>query len=290
MAAENAWTVGRLLQWTTDYLSKHGSGSPRLDAEVLLAHVRRCPRIALYTSFDIEPPEAEKSQFRELVKKRAAGEPVAYLVGGKEFFSLPFAVTPDVLIPRPETEHLVTALLDAAKAMATEATLSMVDVGTGSGAIAVCAAKYLTNSKIYAVDVSEAALDVARKNAATHGVDGRIEFVHSDLLQALSHVSFDFVVSNPPYLSSAEYEALDPQVRNFEPRAALLAGETGVEVITRLADQSKERLVRGGQLMLEVSPMIAQAVEQLLQGQGYQVLPTVKDLAGKARVVRAIWG
>jgi release factor glutamine methyltransferase len=290
------WTVGRLLQWTVDYLKGHGSDSPRLDAEVLLAEALGCQRIELYTTFDDVPSEGQRTAFREFVRRRAEGTPVAYLVGRREFYSLSFRVTPDVLIPRPETELLVVAVLDLAKTGlgtsvpgVSPANLSIADVGTGSGVIAVCLAKHLPTSRATAIDVSPAALAIARENAKQHGVSDRIEFVESDLFAAVpSDRQFDFVVSNPPYVTTAEFEKLAPDVKKFEPRAALLAGPKGTEVIERLIPRAAERLRPGGHLLMEISPTIHDAVQKLLAADGrFELDPTIKDLARLPRVVQA---
>jgi release factor glutamine methyltransferase len=290
MAETENWTVGRLLQWTAEYLGRHGSDSPRLDAEVLLAESLGCQRIQLYTAFDTAPGDEVRAAFRELVRRRAEGTPVAYLVGRREFYSLTFRVTPDVLIPRPETEFLVIALLDLARQRPAEQDLAVCDVGTGSGIIAVCAAKYLPKSRVTAVDLSPAALEVARGNAAQHGVEGKIELVESDLLAAVpAERKFDFIVSNPPYVSEGEMESLAPDVREFEPRLALVAGQRGTEVIEALLPQAAERLVAGGYLLLEVSPMVHDSVRSLVEADGrFELGPTVKDLARLPRVVRAM--
>lgn len=283
-----AWTVGRLLEWTTGYLKDHGAESPRLDAEVLLAESLRCERIALYTSFLEEPPEEAKAVFREFVRRRAAGEPVAYLVGKKEFYSLVFEVSSRVLIPRPETEFLVVAALDAAKALGKEP-VEICDIGTGSGAIAVCLAKHLPHAAVTAVDISREALEVARNNARRHAVENRIEFLQSDLFEAVPlDKRFDIVASNPPYVSEAEYEALAPDVKNHEPRQALLAGSKGTEVIERILNDSAGRLRSGGSLLLEVSPMIHDAVVRLIEAEPqYTAGPSIKDLSRLPRVVQA---
>jgi len=170
MSQPEVWTVGRLLGWTIDYLKRHRSDSPRLDAEVLLAEALGCQRIALYTAYDSVPPDDARTAFRDLVRRRAEGMPVAYLVGRREFYSLTFRVTRDVLIPRPETEFLVIALLDLARQRPAGQPVTICDVGTGSGIVAVCAAKHLPHSRVTATDKSPAALAVARENAATHGV------------------------------------------------------------------------------------------------------------------------
>jgi release factor glutamine methyltransferase len=282
------WTIGRLLAWTTDYLKRHHADSPRLEAEVLLAHALGCPRIGLYTAFEEEPREAVRAAFRELVRRRAEGEPVAYLVGHREFYSLKFRVGPAVLIPRPETETLVLALLDLIKAAGT-AEPAIVDVGTGSGVIAICAAKYLPQAHVVAIDASAEALAVARANAADHGLAERIAFLEGDLLAPLAAgQAFDAIVSNPPYVSEAEWEALEPDVRNYEPRGALVAGPQGTEVIARLIPQATARLRPGGHLLLEISPMIHEAVIGLLAAEPrLETLPTVKDLARHPRIVVA---
>jgi len=289
MSEAEAWTVGRLLQWTVDYLKRHQSDAPRLDAEVLLAHALGCQRIQLYTTFDETPPEPARTAFRELVRRRAEGEPVAYLVGKREFYSLSFRVTPDVLIPRPETEMLVLTLLDLVKQEYAGREVRICDVGTGSGIIAVCAAKYLPQARVTAVDISPAALDVARANAADHGLADRIEFCQSDLLAALpAGVQFDFVVSNPPYVAAGEMEKLARDVRTFEPRTALVAGPQGTEVIARLIPAATERLSTGGYLLVEISPFIHDRVLDLLRSESQlEVAPTIKDLARHARVVQA---
>jgi release factor glutamine methyltransferase len=292
MAQPDAWSVGRLLQWTTDFLKRHGADSPRLDAEVLLAEAIGCQRIQLYTAFDDVPKEEIRAAFRELVRRRAEGTPVAYLVGRREFYSLSFQVTPDVLIPRPETEFLVIALIDLAKARAAEKPgeeVAICDVGTGSGIIAVAAAKHIPSGRVLALDTSPAALDVARANAEAHGVAGRIEFLQSDLLGGVPDGRrFDFIASNPPYVSEAELAALAPGVRDFEPRAALLAGPRGTEVIDRLLPQAAQRLLPGGSLLIEISPMIHDAALALLRAEDrLEPGPTIKDFARLPRVIRA---
>ncbi|MFM7244213.1 MAG: peptide chain release factor N(5)-glutamine methyltransferase [Planctomycetaceae bacterium] len=284
---DEAWTVGRLLTWTTDWLGTRGSDTPRLDAEVLLAHVRGCQRIMLYTAFDTVVSDAERSRFRELVKRRGDGEPVAYLVGAREFFSLPFAVTSDVLIPRPETEGLVVRAIDLAKPADAP---RIVDVGTGSGAIAVTVAKHVPKATLAAVDLSAAALAVARANAERHGVADRIEFIEADLLaDPRLEGPWDVIVSNPPYVRDDEFAALPRDVRDHEPRAALVAGPTGVELVARLAAHAAERLVAGGWLLIEIGPTTVAAAEAAVAAQaGLEPGPTLKDMAGLPRIVQAV--
>jgi release factor glutamine methyltransferase len=284
------WTIGRLLQWTADYLRQHGSESPRLEAEVLLAHARSCKRIELYTSFADPAGDELRARFRELVRRRAEGAPVAYLVGHREFYSLDFLVTPDVLIPRPETELLVLTALELLKAPAVASpTVRVADVGTGSGIIAITIARQAPHARVAALDISSAALAVARQNAERLGVSDRVELVESDLFAAVPvDARFELIVSNPPYISTSEYESLARDVKAYEPRLALLAGTTGTSVIERLVPQAAGRLTPGGTLLLEISPMIQQSVEALVHADGhFESTQAWKDSAGRVRVIQA---
>jgi len=284
--SDDVWTVGRLLTWTADWLTTKGSESARLDAEVLLAHVRGCQRILLYTAFDTPVSDAERARFRELVKRRGDGEPVAYLVGNREFFSLPFAVSPAVLVPRPETEGLVVRVIDLCKPLTAS---RIIDVGTGSGAIAVTLAKHLPRARLAATDISPAALAVARENAARHGVAERIEFLECDLLSAPQAAGpWDVIVSNPPYVRDDEFDALPRDVRLHEPKGALVAGPTGVEVVARLAADAVGSLAAGGWLVIEIGPVVAAAAERALAAvPGLVPGPTLADMAGLPRIVQA---
>lgn len=283
---EQSWTVRRIIDWTTDYLKRHGSETPRLDTEILLAHARGCRRIDLYTRYDEVPSEAERGLMRDLVKRRAAHEPVAYLVGHREFYSLDFRVTPDVLIPRPETETLVMELLEAAKKLPKPRIL---DVGTGSGCIAVAVAANHPGAEVTATDVSEAALAVARGNAGQHNVADRIRFLQGDLFEPLeAGETFDFIVSNPPYVAEAEFDTLQDDVRLHEPRSALAAGADGLDVIRRLIAEAPAYLAEQGALMIELSPEQAEVVRGLLASQSdLQEPEVIADLAGRPRVARA---
>lgn len=289
MTQTETWTIGRLLTWTTDFLKKHGVENPRLDAEVLLAEARGCPRIALYAAYNDPAEETTRTAFRELVRRRAEGTPVAYLVGHREFYSMNFRVNSAVLIPRPETELLVIAVLDDLKEQAPTEEVAIADIGTGSGIIAVTLAKHYPNCRITAVDLSPEALEVAQKNAEQHGVNERIEFVASDLFSAVdSSQTFDYVVSNPPYITTAEMAELPKDVKEHEPHLALHSGPQGTEVIERLIPQAAERLRPGGRLLIEISPMLRAAVEDLLAADPrLEVEPTLKDLAGLPRIAQA---
>jgi release factor glutamine methyltransferase len=252
----------------------------RRDAELLLAHVLRCDRVALFTHPERLLTNSEADQFEILVKRRLASEPLQYITGVQEFFGLPFEVSPAVLIPRPETEHLIEAALER---FDREADLRIVDVGVGSGAIAVSLAHALPRSRVTAVDVSPAAMEVARRNAERHGVIDHIAFISSDLLAAVEGTEFDAVVSNPPYI--AEGEVLEPQVANYEPRSALYAGPTGLEIYQRLIPQAAKVLKPEGWLILEIGYGQRSAVERLLGG--WTGVTFLDDLQGIPRIVAA---
>ena len=285
-AAAGPWTVRRIIEVTTEFLKKQGSDTPRLDTEILLADVRGCKRIELYTRYDEVLSDEQRDRLRELVRRRAKSEPVAYLVGHREFFGLEFRVTPDVLIPRPDTETLVVELLDAAKAYAEP---RIVDVGTGSGCIAIAAAVNCPRARVTAIDVSEAALAVAGENADRHGVADRIRFLQGDLFAPVGQDErFDLVVSNPPYVAEGELNDLQAEVRLHEPRSALAAGPDGLDVIRRLVSEAARRLVPGGELLFEISPEQAAPVRQLLEQHGaYRDARIVKDLSARERALRA---
>jgi release factor glutamine methyltransferase len=287
---EESWTIGRLLTWTTDYLKRHGAESARLDTEVLLAQARGCERIQLYTAFDEPVSNEVRTAFRGFVQRRAAGEPVAYIVGRREFYSLAFHVEPGVLIPRPETEFVVVEALDRLRERGPDASpATIADVGTGSGAIAVALAKHAPACRILALDISPQALEVARRNATDHGVADCVELLPGDLLNGLPpDQRLDLVVSNPPYVSEAEWQKLPRTVKDFEPREALVGGPTGIETIARLVPQAAERLMPGGWLILEISPMLEPAARQCIEASGHFEPPTIrKDLSGLPRVLRA---
>ena len=280
------WTIGRLLNWTTEYLRRHNSESPRLDAEVLLAYTLGCQRIALYTRFAKPADESVCGQFRKLVAQRAAGAPVAYLVGHKEFFSLSFEVSRDVLIPRPDSELVVLELLRVAGALSSAIAI---DIGTGSGNLAVAAAHQHPDLRIFGVDNSARALELARINAVKHGVGDRIELLHGDLFGPIAQeLQADCIMSNPPYIPTAEIACLPVGVRDYEPHAALDGGPTGLEVVGRLVEQAGRHLKPAGQLILEIGTDQEKAVRNLIEQQGgYELLATIRDYAGHPRVVSA---
>ena len=285
-SSEEPWTVRRVLEWTTAHLKKHGSDSPRLDAEILLAHARGCQRIQLYTQFDEPLSDPIRAKMRELVQRRAKAEPVAYLVGQREFFSLKFRVNRDVLIPRPETETLVIEILDGAKGRPNPAIL---DLCTGSGCVAIATAKNNPQSKVTAVDISVAAIAIARENASFHQVADRVEILESDLFAAIpANARFDLIVGNPPYIPSVEIDQLDAEVAKHEPRLALDGGPDGLSILRRIIEQAVQFAVPGGLLLLEFTPEQAEALEQFTVAHGgYEDVSIVKDLGHRARVLKA---
>jgi release factor glutamine methyltransferase len=281
----NDWTVGGLLDWTVDFLTKKGSESPRLDAQVLLAHVLGCERIDLYgTRHGETASEDVRQRYRELIRRRVEGCPVAYLVGRKEFYSLRFEVGPAVLIPRPDTECLVLECLRLARSVEVPRIL---DLGTGSGNIAVAIAKQNPKARVTAVDISAEALEVAQRNAARHQVD--IRFLHGDLYEPLpSGEMFDFVVSNPPYIGQDELAKLPVGVRDFEPRRALDGGADGFAVFDRLVERAPEFVVTGGHLLVEIGTAQEIPARQRLQRlPGFELSPTIHDDSGHPRVLHA---
>lgn len=284
----NQWTLQRLLDWTTSHFTETGSDSARLDAEVLLAESLQCKRIELYTRFAEVPPAEPLAKYRAWVKRRAAGEPVAYLVGHKEFYSLRFKVTPATLIPRPETEHLIVAALEAGKELGEP--LRIIDVGTGSGCIAVTLATQLEKDfMIAATDISLEALAVARENAAAHEVDSKIRFYEGDLLDALPEGSnpVHMIVSNPPYIGRCEIDTVEDTVKDFEPDTALFAGEKGTEIIERLVPQAEKMLLPGGYLIFEASPSVMDQCEAIVSQSALEFVEVINDYAGLKRILVA---
>ncbi len=280
------WTIGRMLAWTTQFLKEKGAESPRLDAEVLLAHVLKYPRYQLYVSFDAVISDAARAGYRDLVKRRAAGAPVAYLVGRKEFYSLSFAVSPAVLIPRPDTETLVAEFLTLFR---DRQVVRALDLGTGSGAIALACVKQHKTAQFVATDVSDQALSVATANAQALGLDGRVRFVHGDLYEpVMNEPAFDSIVSNPPYIPTDDIANLEPGVRDFEPHTALDGGADGLELVRKLIQGAPARLVPGGVLLLEIGAEQEAPVGALITATGcFERVRSVRDAGNHPRVMHA---
>ena len=263
-------------------------GSPRMNAELLLMFTLGCDRAYLFAHPERDLTAEEQSRYKEALDQRASGIPAQYITGHQEFWGLDFIVTPAVLIPRPETEHVIETVLklnDGGRASSPGSLLRIVDVGTGSGCIALALAKELPHAEIHATDIAPAALEIARTNAARHQLDRHIRFHQTDLLARFEHQAFDFVVSNPPYVGESEEDQVQLEVRKFEPRNAVFAGTTGVEVIERLIPQAHAALKPGGWLVIEISGTIADRVKLLL-GRWNEVQIT-NDLQGIPRVISA---
>jgi release factor glutamine methyltransferase len=265
--------------------------SPRMNAELLLMFTLNCDRAYLYAHPERELTGDEQSRYDAALAKRARGVPAQYITGHQEFWAMDLIVTPAVLIPRPETEHVIETVLDLVGRAHVERAPSpanpprVADVGTGSGAIALALAKELPQAEIFATDISAAALEIARANAARHQLESRIQFREADLLAGFENSSLDFVVSNPPYVGESEEDQVQLEVRKFEPRHAVFAGPVGTEVIERLIPQARAALKPGGWLVLEISGTIAEEVKRLLQDWNEVVIRP--DLQSIPRVVQA---
>ena len=286
MAMKNeVWTIGSIIKWTEQYFRDKGVDSPRLDAEVLLSHVLKKERIYLYIHFD-EPLEAgELAAFRAMVKKRVQRIPVAYIVGAREFMGLTFAVSPAVLIPRPDTEILVEAVIERLK---DKAQIKFVDIGTGSGAIVLSLLHYLPLACAAAVDISQDALTVAAENAETLLVNDRVDFYLGDVYAPLTTEKFDAIISNPPYIPNEDIAKLEPEVRNFEPYGALAGGMDGLDFYRQLIAGGSARLKDGGFMVFEVGINQARAVVALTAAiPELGKTEILRDYAGIERVVIA---
>ena len=255
---------------------------PRRDAELLLLRLIERDRAFLLTHPDLLLTTDQTAQYESWLRRRALHEPIQYILGEQEFFGLTFAVTPDVLIPRPETEHLVEALLGR---VPHDRPLRIADVGTGSGAIAVALSYALPEAQVTGLDISEAALAIAKRNAETHHVAGRMRFLTSDVLSAVASEGFDAIVSNPPYVAEADRASLEPQVRDYEPSGALFAGTSGLDVYERLIPEAHATLEPGGWLLMEIGQGQRDALTQLLSG--WNNVGFIDDLQGIPRVACA---
>lgn len=282
------WTVLRLLDWTKGYFSRSDLESPRLCAEVLLAHVLGCQRIELYARYDYQPSEQQLSTFRELVKRAADHVPVAYLVGHREFYSLRFKVTPAVLVPRPETEQLVEEVISHCKGLGRPA--RMWDICTGSGCIAIAAASQVKNLTVLASDISSDALAIAGQNAQNLGVADRVTLFEADLANLpetlRENAPFDIITANPPYVGLDD--PVGPETCH-EPRLALYAGSDGLDCIRPLVEQVGQWLNEGGIFAMEFGQGQADAVRDLLVATGQFAEPRIQiDLQGIERSCLAV--
>jgi release factor glutamine methyltransferase len=289
--SSRTWQIGDLLKVSTDYLKDKGIENPRLNAEVLLAHQLGVERVSLYLNFDQPLTPWELSAYRSLIKRRTHHEPLQYITGTQEFWSLSFTVDRRVLIPRPDTEIVVEQAVSLAKGhLKVDVPIKIVDLGTGCGAIAIALASEIPDAVIMATDISGEALIVARCNAQRHGLSKRIRFREGDLWEPLRPCPerFDMIVSNPPYVSTQEYNDLPPEVRDYEPRQALAGGPEGMVYLEKIIREGYDFLNPGGWVILEMAPWQTQkALDISLQTGKYRQQERIKDYGQQYRVVVA---
>ena len=284
MEKKDVWTISSLLNWTVNYFKSKNIQSARLDAEVLLSHVLRQERIYLYVHFDEPMEQNELSKFREYVKKRAQHVPIAYIIGEREFMGLPFKVTKDTLIPRPDTEILVENVLNNVDK---DKEIEIVDIGTGSGAIILSLLVNLPNAQGKTVDISSKAIEVAKENAVNLQVNDRCEFFVGDLFAPLNGNKFDLIVSNPPYIPQKDIATLEDDVKEYEPVSALTDGGDGLSYYRRLLSEGKAYIKENGFIALEIGIYQSNDVKQIAMDNGWKNIKIIKDYAGIDRVVLA---
>lgn len=280
-------TVLEVIQRSADFLQRKQVDSPRLQAELLLAHVLKLPRLKLYLNFERALKPEEEHAMRELVQRRGKREPLQHLVGTVNFCGYELEVTRDVLIPRPETEQLAEMAWTYLNGLP-EGLLNALDLGTGSGCLPITITAKCARVVMDAVDISSAALGVAGRNAGKLGMDGRITFYEGDLFQPVpAGKRYHLIVSNPPYIEAAEIETLEPEVKDFDPRLALDGGADGLEFYRRLAKGGGERLAANGRMMAEFGEGQGAAIREIFEREGWQVHGLEKDLSGRERFVIA---
>ena len=286
--SKSVWTIMEILNWTKQHFAAKGVENPRLDAEVLLCAVLKCQRIKLYTEFDKPLSEDERQLMRSFVERRAKHEPLAYIVGERAFMRNSFKVTPATLVPRPETELLVESLVQASKLLKADGAVKILDIGTGSGAILVSLLDYLPAAVGVGVDISNAALAVAKENAANIGVDKRAAFRHSDVFSNVPlEKKFDIIVSNPPYIPAADIATLDKDVQQ-EPHSALDGGADGLDFYRRIAREAAAHLADDGLLTFEIGINQSEAVQRLCLTNGFKQVAVRNDYADIPRMVFAL--
>ena len=284
------WTINKLLNWVTQYLTDKGIESPRLSAELLLSFVLGLKRIELYTQYDTPVSKRDLDKLHMLVKRAGQNEPIAYLVGKTEFYSMEMDVTQDCLIPRPETELLVQRAIEFLRTR--EGTQSVCDLCTGCGCIAVAIAKNFPDAQIIANDISDQALSIASRNIEKHHLTENIKLLSGDLFEPiipyLDAGKFDLIVCNPPYVSTIEYEMLDKNVKDYEPRLALFAGEDGLDIYRRIFEKVEIFLKPNAALMLEIGYAQGQMIRELLNNTGiFNEIKIEKDFHNNDRIVYA---
>lgn len=287
-AADSNWTTRKLLAWTAEHLRRKDVDSPKLAAEMLLAHVLDMPRLNLFMDPDRPAAPLERAAYRELVERAVDHEPVQYLVGTAHFFSLEFTVDPRVLIPRPSTETLVQHVIEHARRTPGFAEPLIADIGTGSGCIAIALAKNLPDARIMASDVSPDALALAKENAAKHKVADRIDFFEGPLYQPFGGHRFSFLVSNPPYIPDDEWADVEPNVKDHEPTGALRAGPDGLDILRPLISDAHKHLADPGQLVFEIAASQKQSVLDLAaEAKGLTAPQVLADLERHPRMLIA---
>ncbi len=284
------WTIQKLLNWVVGYLADKDIDLPRLSAELLLSDVLGLKRIELYTNFDKPVTQQQLDRLHGLVKRAGRHEPIAYLLGKTEFYSLKFKVSPDCMIPRPETELLVDRAVEFLRSRNGEQ--SVCDLCTGSGCIAIAIAKNFADAGIIATDISKAALNIAAENLTVHNLEGRVQLLCGDLfepiMQHLDAGKFDLIVCNPPYVSAAEFEKLGKNVKDYEPKLALFAGDDGLDIYRRIIEKVEAFLKPGAALMLEIGYAQGPAVKEMLeQANCFSKIAIEKDFNSNDRVVIA---
>lgn len=284
--AQERWTVLKVIQWTTGHFQDKEVANPRLEAEVLLAHLLGIDRMGLYLNYDRPLKEEERTAYREMIQRRTGGEPTAYILGHKEFWSLRFAVNPDCLIPRPETEHLVEEAVRIGKGL--EPPVRVLEIGHGCGAVAIALATELEEAEVVATDISSGAHALAQENAEAHGVSARIQFILGDLYPPVEE-SFGLICCNPPYIPTEEVLHLAPEVRDYEPLTALDGGEDGLRFFREIVEGAPAFLMEGGWLLLEMGKGQSPDVTAILQEGGFSHIDLVPDHAGIERVIMAQW-
>ncbi|MDB5172628.1 MAG: prmC [Phycisphaerales bacterium] len=292
MADGGTWTVRRILEWTAGYFTRKNVDQPRLAAELLLGHVLNYPRIKLYTDYERVLSDKELAAFRALVQRAAEDEPIAYLTGRAHFFNLEFDVTRDVLIPRPDTETLVENVMQFVRHQPGMEAPRVLDLCTGSGCIAAAIAHHIKSAVVTATEISPAAAAIARKNIDRLGLTGRVLVEEGDLFEPLNHMvdvrPFDMIVSNPPYIPTAQIETLDRSVKDYEPLQALDGGLDGLVIHRRILDQAPDRLVSGGRVFLEIAFDQGELATQVAQEYpAFEDVRLLKDFGGRDRVLTA---
>jgi len=289
-SAGGPWTVRRLLEWTTGFFTRKNVDAPRLSAELLLAHILKYPRIKLYTDYERPLDEGDLARFRDLVQRAGEHEPIAYLTGRAHFFNLEFEVTPAVLIPRPDTETLVENVLQTVRHQPGMESPRVIDLCTGSGCIAAAIAHHLKTATVLAIDISSAAVRMARANTERLGLTDRVTVEEGDLFSPLQHMvdvqPFHLIVSNPPYIRTSDLASLDRSVREYEPLQALDGGLDGLTLHRRILTEASDRLVAGGRVYLEIAfDQGETALEMAKAYDDFEDARLLKDFGGRDRVL-----